>query len=231
MGLFSSIGKFVGGALKVAGDILPGPIGTVAGIAGGAIAPSRPRIPAAPTAPMVSYGRPAPQISPIDRITGKTDATTVSGILSNTIRYSPFAGAANAVSDFTGYPIAQGYAQAPAHQGGGGLQLGGMTSDLMSVTYKQEARAPKGYRVHTVTDSTAPLVGLQPGSKVAVRLGSTAARMLGVKRSKKPVLSVTESEALRRAARAQKKVARVAKGAGLHVYTSARSNRSCTTKK
>lgn len=228
MGLFSSIGKFVGGALKVAGDILPGPIGAVAGIAGGAIAPSRPRPPAAP---MVSYGSPAPQISPIDRITGKTDATTVSGILSNTIRYSPFAGAANAVSDFTGYPIAQGYAAAPAYQGGGGLQLGGMTSDLMSVSYKQEARAPKGYRVHTVTDSTAPLVGLQPGSKVAVRLGSTAARMLGVKRSKKPVLSVTESEALRRAARAQKKVARVAKGAGLHVYTSARSTRSCSTKK
>lgn len=229
MGLFSSIGKFVGGALKTAGDFLPGPIGGVAKLAGGVISGPSVR-PAAPTITPTGY------VTPLDRITGKTDATTVKGIISNTIRYSPAAGVANAFSDFTGINVGQQYASnlgpstLPATMGAPG-NLQGFTSDLMSVTFKQEARAPKGYRVHTVTESTAPLVGLQPGAKVAVRLGSTAARILGVKRSKKPVLSVTESEALRRAARAQKKVARVAKGAGLHVYTSARSNRSCSTKR
>lgn len=109
--------------------------------------------------------------------------------------------------------------------GGGGpaapaISEPGFALDLMPVTFRQEARAPKGFKVHTVTPSTAPLLGLQPGEKVAVRLGSAAARVLGVKRSKKPVISVRDSEALRRAARAKKKLARVSKGAGLHVTMS-----------
>lgn len=221
MGLFSSIGKFVGGALKTAGSILPGPVGGIAKIAGGIIAPPkvRPAQPPGitPAVPQVSY---VP--TPMDRLTGRSDATSVKGILSNTIRYSPFAGAANAFSDFTGVNVGQSYAANPAYTPALPAH-GGIASDLMSVAYVQEARAPKGFRVHTVTPSTAPLLGMQPGEKVAVRLGSTAARILGVKRSKKPVISVRDSEALRRAARAKKKLARVSKGAGLHVYQSARS--------
>lgn len=89
--------------------------------------------------------------------------------------------------------------------------------DLLPVSFRQEARAPKGFKVHTVTPSTAPLVGLNPGEKVAVRIGSKAASVLGVKRSKKPIISVRDSEAIRRANRAKKKLARVSKGAGLHV--------------
>lgn len=225
MGLFSSIGKFVGGALKTASSILPGPVGAVAGIAGGVLAPTRGR--GRDPEPMISYAPSAPVAgpTPLDRITGRSDATSIKGILNNTVRYSPFAGAANVVSDFTGVNIGQSYAAAPGYSGGV-PQLGGFTSDLMPVTTVQEARAPKGFRVHTVTPSTAPLLNLPPGSKVSVRLGSTAARVLGVKRSKKPVISVRDSEALRRAARAKKKLATVSKGAGLHVYTTARSTRS-----
>lgn len=221
MGLFGDIGRFIGGAAKVVGSVLPGPIGAVAKIGGGILAPSvRP----APSQPLVTPGaRGYP--TAVDRLTGRSDATTVKGIISNSVRYSPFAGAANVVSDFGGPSIGQRYAAAPGFTGGQ-ITAPGFTNDLMSVTTVTEARAPKGYRVHTVTPSTAPLLNMEPGSKVAVRLGSTAARILGVKRSKKPVLSVRDSEALRRAARAKAKVAKISKGAGLHVYTTPRAARA-----
>lgn len=108
-----------------------------------------------------------------------------------------------------------------SYSGGGSIGANLFAADIIGVAEVKEARAPKGYRVHTVTKGTAPLLGKPVGAKVAVRLGTEAARLLGVKRSKKPVLSVRDSEAIKRANRATDRVARVAKGAGLHVYKNA----------
>lgn len=108
-----------------------------------------------------------------------------------------------------------------SYASGGSIGANLFAADILGVAEVKEARAPKGYRVHTVTKSTAPLLGKPVGAKVAVRLGTEAARLLGVKRSKKPVLSVRDSEAIKRAGRATDRVARVAKGAGLHVYKNA----------
>jgi hypothetical protein len=111
---------------------------------------------------------------------------------------------------------------------GGTNGQAGLAADVLPVRVVQEARAPKGFRVHTITPQTAPLLGMAPGEKVSVRLNTGAARLLGVKRSKKPVLSVRDSQALRRAASAKKRVARIAKGTGLYV---ANNRPTCSTKR
>lgn len=49
-GLFGSIGRFLGGAVKTIGSVLPGPIGLAARFAGGLLAPGQPqRVAPAPT--------------------------------------------------------------------------------------------------------------------------------------------------------------------------------------
>lgn len=188
MGLIGSIGKFLGGAIKTVGGIVPGPIGGIAQVAGGLLSGTKkPGVPAGIKSPALG-GIPSlgvPSIPSISFGTGTMPATTSYGSAGGSIGANLFA------------------------------------ADIVGVAQVTEARAPKGYRVHTVTPSTAPLLGKPVGSKVAVRLGTDAARLLGVKRSKKPVLSVRDSEAIKRASRATNRVARVAKGAGLHVYKNA----------
>ena len=90
-------------------------------------------------------------------------------------------------------------------------------SDIMPVGTKMVADAPKGFRVHTVNEGTAPLLGMPMGSKVAVRLGSAAAKALGVRRERKPPISVGEASAMRRRAAFDRKIKRLSKQAGLRV--------------
>lgn len=188
MGLFGDIGKFVGGAIRTVGGIIPGPVGTVAQIGGSLLAGSkkRPGVPAGISTP--SFGG-IPSLG-IPKVPG--------------LNFGPSA-----------LPATTSGAS------GGSIGANLFAADIVGVMEVKEARAPKGYRVHTVTPSTSPLLGKPVGAKVAVRLGTDAARLLGVKRSKKPVLSVRDSEAIKRANRATNRVARVAKGAGLHVYKNA----------
>lgn len=188
MGLFSSIGKFVGGAVSTVGGLTGNPIlsGLGAGIKGISGGKKRPGVPA-----------------------GLSSTPGFGGI--------PSLG----VPSIPSIPLGPSGVSSGSYASGGSIGANLFAADILGVSTVTEARAPKGYRVHTVTPSTSALLGKPAGSKVAVRLGTEAARLLGVKRSKKPVLSVRDSEAIKRAGRATDRVARVAKGAGLHVYKNA----------
>lgn len=197
MGLFSGIGNLIGKGLDLVGDIVPGPIGFGAGLAGD----------------LLSGGSKKPAI----------DTTGYAGSLPTLPGRSTKSMLGSSFGPDTDWSGGAGSAAAYPHIQPNGTVAGLYAADVTSVQAVKEARAPRGYRVHTVTPTTAPLLGKNVGDKVAVRLGSEAARILGVKRSKKPPISVKEWEAVKRADRAQNKAATVAKKAGLHVYRTARS--------
>ena len=215
--LLSRIKRGVGSIAKVAGSILPGPVGLAAkgvgALLGGGGVPRPAKLPSGVMAAMGGGGGVPTSVRRAAEGLLVGLGTATAGV----------AGGPGAAALFGGAVTAGLRAFGPAMPGPGGTGTGTqiakmpVTTDLMSVQFEQVARAPKGFRVHTVTPSTAPLVGLQPGSKVAVRLGSFAARQLGVKRSKRPVISIGDSEAIKRAARAKKKAGRLAKQAGLYV--------------
>jgi hypothetical protein len=226
MGIGRFIRRGVRGVVK-AGGLLPGPVGLGARAVGGLLGrPRRQPIETRGAGGGLINGIPIPSAggrgfapsggdgipSDIKRIIGG-GITGLFGGLGGVAGGAPgFLGGivqGGRVARGLGFPI-----DAPPAQGGVPAVV---TTDVLPVTVQPTARAPKGFRVHTVTPSTAGLLGMPVGDKVAVRLGSTAARILGVKRSKKPVLSVRDSEALRRAARAKKRVAKIARGSGLHV--------------
>lgn len=215
MGLFSSIGRIVKGAVGIASK-LPGPVGFVGSIGSSILGGGGSRPAALPAySPPV---RPAPGIpsgvsQAVDRLFALNPGyQAVKGIA------GAFQGGSGGAGASYGAPVS--YPTTVGHTGG--LQMQGFGPQIMPVTTVTEARAPKGYRVHTVTPSTAPLLGMQPGAKVAVQLGSPAAKVLGVKRSKKPLVSVSETNAIRKAATAKRKLERAAKASGLHVYKNAR---------
>jgi len=194
MGLLSGIGDLVKGGVKVLG----GAVGTaVLGPAGGVLG-------AGLAGSLFGGG-------------SKKPAIDTTGYAGGSILKPPstFAGSFGPVN--ISQPSGGGYSSP------GSLGINLTAADVVQVSSVKEARAPRGYRVHTVTNTTAPLLGQPVGAKVAVRLGSEAARILGVRRSKKPPISVKEWEAVKRADRAQGKAATVAKKAGLHVYKTARS--------
>lgn len=229
---FGSLKRLLGGAAKVAGAVLPGPVGlgakALGGILSGGSSSRRP-------APIPSMARNAAQsfqqqqppaiqsfggggAFQVPNNVKRAAETALRGI--GTFAAGASAGPAGIGAFNTLWEVGQTVTgnQQPARQNGRGLVL---TSDLVDVVKVTEARAPKGYRVHTVTPSTAPIVGMPPGAKVGVKLGSDAARVLGVKRSKKPPISVGEWSAVKKADRAKKKTARVAKMAGNYVRATA----------
>lgn len=184
----------------------------------------------APATVSRQYNASTPGIAPSSGTDLARIAAGLGGALGGASTIGPIAGYGVGTATYNALAPAfgnTGSSAVPAGVGGG--LIGGQ---IVSPSFRQTAVAPPGYRIYRVTpEASAMLGGLQPGTAVAVLKRSPAAKILGIKAPKRPVLSIRDSEALRRAARAKARVAKIAKGAGLSVYTSPRKSCAPTRKR